>query len=255
VLLIPAIDIKNGECVRLRQGRMKDVTVFDKDPAAVAERWVKEGADRIHVVDLDGAVAGKPKNQKVIRNVISACGDVPVQVGGGIRDEEAIEAYLELGVQFVIIGTRAVAEPHFIADVAIEFPNHIIVGLDAKDGKVAIEGWSKLSDHDVIDMAKLLERDGVVSIIHTDISRDGMMDGLNIAATRELARAITIPVIASGGVTSLDDIKALCEAEEDGVSGAVIGRALYEGGIDLAEARALANKLSPARHTESSNED
>ena len=244
MLLIPAIDIKNGECVRLRQGRMQDVTVFDKDPAAVAERWVAQGADRIHVVDLDGAVAGRPKNQSVIKRVIAACGDVPVQVGGGIRDEEAIEAYLELGVEYVIIGTRAVAEPHFISDVAVEFPNHIIVGLDAKDGKVAIEGWSKLSEHDVIDMAQLLERDGVAAIIHTDISRDGMMDGLNIEATRALAREIKIPVIASGGVTSLDDIKALCEAEEDGVRGAVIGRALYEGGVDLAEARALVNKLS-----------
>lgn len=244
MLIIPAIDIKNGECVRLRQGRMQDVTVFDKDPAAVAERWVAEGADRIHIVDLDGAVAGKPQNQKVIKRAIDACGNVPVQVGGGIRDEEAIEKYLELGVQFVIIGTRAVAEPHFISDVAVEFPNHIIVGLDAKDGKVAIEGWSKLSDHDVVDMAQLLERDGVVSIIHTDISRDGMMDGLNIQATRALAREINIPVIASGGVTNLDDIKALCEAEEDGVSGAVIGRALYEGGVDLAEARALVNKLA-----------
>ena len=237
MLLIPAIDIKNGRCVRLRQGSMEDVTVFDDDPAAVAERWVAAGADRIHVVDLDGAVAGKPVNQAVVRRVIDASAGVPVQVGGGIRDEQAIERYLELGVEFVIIGTRAVAEPHFVSDVAVEFQNHIIVGLDARDGKVAIEGWSKLSDHDAIDLAQMLERDGVVSIIHTDISRDGMMAGLNIDATRELARAINIPVIASGGVTSLDDIRAICDAEGDGVSGAIIGRALYEGSIDLAAAR------------------
>lgn len=239
MLLIPAIDIKNGQCVRLRQGKMQDVTVFDDDPAVVAERWVAEGADRIHVVDLDGAMAGEPVNLRAIKRVIAACGDVPVQVGGGIRDEEGIEAYLALGVQFVIIGTRAVAEPHFIADVALEFPGHVIVGLDAKDGKVATDGWSKLSNHDVTEMALLLERDGVAAIIHTDISRDGMMNGLNIDATRELARKISIPVIASGGVTTLDDIKALCAAEADGVSGAIIGRALYEGTIDLAQATQL----------------
>lgn len=239
MLLIPAIDIKNGQCVRLRQGKMQDVTVFDDDPAVVAERWVAEGADRIHVVDLDGAMAGEPVNLRAIKRVIAACGDVPVQVGGGIRDEEGIEAYLALGVQFVIIGTRAVAEPHFIADVALEFPGHVIVGLDAKDGKVATDGWSKLSNHDVTEMALLLERDGVAAIIHTDISRDGMMNGLNIDATRELARNISIPVIASGGVTTLDDIKALCAAEADGVSGAIIGRALYEGTIDLAQATQL----------------
>lgn len=242
MLLIPAIDIKNGQCVRLRQGKMQDVTVFDEDPAAVAQRWVAEGAHRIHVVDLDGAVAGKPVNQSAIKGIIAACGDVPVQVGGGIRDERAIERYLELGVEFVIIGTRAVAEPHFISDVAVEFPGRVIVGLDAKDGKVAIEGWSKLSDHDVVDMAQLLERDGVVAIVHTDISRDGMMSGLNIDATRALAREITIPVIASGGVTTLDDIQALCAAEEDGVTGAIIGRALYEGTIDLAQASELVQK-------------
>lgn len=242
MLLIPAIDIKNGQCVRLRQGKMQDVTVFDDDPAAMAKRWVAQGADRIHVVDLDGAVAGEPANRATIKRVIAACGDVPVQVGGGIRDEDTIEAYLNLGVEFVIIGTRAVAEPHFIADVALAFPGHVMVGLDAKNGKVATDGWSKLSDHDVIDMALLLERDGVAAIVYTDISRDGMMNGLNIDATRELARKISIPVIASGGVTTLDDINALCTAEADGVSGAIIGRALYEGTIDLAQAKQLVQK-------------
>lgn len=242
MLLIPAIDIKDGKCVRLRQGRMDDVTVFDDDPAAVAERWVTAGAERIHVVDLDGASAGEPVNKRAISRVINACQGVPVQVGGGIRDEEAIEAYLERGAEFVIVGTRAVAEPHFVADIGVEFPGRVIVGLDARDGKVAIEGWSKLSNHDVEDLALQFERDGVVAIIHTDISRDGMMQGLNIEATRSLARALTIPVIASGGVTCLDDVSALCDAEEDGVSGAVIGRSLYEGSLDFAAARKLVSE-------------
>lgn len=242
MLLIPAIDIKDGQCVRLRQGRMDEVTVFDEDPAAVARRWVAAGAERVHVVDLDGAAAGKPVNKRAVERVIRACDRIPVQVGGGIRDEEAIETYLECGAEFVIVGTRAVAEPHFVADIGVEFPGHVIVGLDARDGKVAIEGWSKLSNHDVDDLARQFERDGVVAIIHTDISRDGMMQGLNLEATRSLARALTIPVIASGGVTCLEDISALCEAEEDGVAGAVIGRALYEGSLDFAAARKLAQE-------------
>lgn len=239
MLLIPAIDIKDGKCVRLRQGRMDEVTVFDDDPAAVARRWLKAGADRVHVVDLDGAAAGAPVNRETVARVIRACDGVPVQIGGGIRDEEAIDTYLELGAQFVIIGTRAITEPHFVSDVGIEFPGHVIVGLDARDGKVAIDGWSKLCNHDVIDLARQFERDGVVAIIHTDIARDGMLEGLNVEATRALARAITIPVIASGGVASLADVQAICAAEEDGVAGVVIGRALYEGGLDLAAARDL----------------
>lgn len=239
MLLIPAIDIKDGKCVRLRQGRMDDVTVFDDDPAKVAERWLAAGADRVHVVDLDGATKGRPINTGVIERVIAACGDTPVQVGGGIRDEEAIDTYLELGAEYVILGTRAITEPHFVSDVGVEFAGHVIVGLDSRDGKVAIEGWSKLSNHDVADLAQQFERDGVVAIIHTDISRDGMMDGLNLEATRELARSINIPVFASGGVTTLDDIESLCEAEGDGVAGAIIGRALYEGSIDLGAARKL----------------
>ena len=239
MLLIPAIDLKGGKCVRLRQGRMEDNTVFSDDPVAVAGRWVEAGAKRLHLVDLDGAFAGKPVNADVIRAIAAAFPDLPIQVGGGIRDEETIEAYLAAGVQFAIIGTKAVNVPHFVADVCTEFPGHIIVGLDAKDGKVAIDGWSKLSNHDVIDMAQHFERDGVEAIIYTDISRDGMMQGVNVEATRKLAQSINIPVIASGGVTNLDDLRALKAVQEDGIMGAILGRALYEGTIDLAEANAL----------------
>ena len=247
MLLIPAIDIKNGQCVRLRQGDMdNDVSVFDDDPVAVARRWAEAGADRIHVVDLDGAKAGYPVNDRVIGEIVDAVGSIPVQVGGGIRDESAIETYLERGVEYVIIGTRAVSEPHFVSDVGVEFPGHIIVGLDAKNGMVATDGWSKLSNHTVADLAQQFEADGVVAIIHTDISRDGMMQGLNIDATRELAAELTIPVIASGGVTDLRDIEALLGAEEDGVAGAVIGRAIYEGTLDFTEARALVNRKQSA---------
>ncbi|KEZ79328.1 1-(5-phosphoribosyl)-5-[(5-phosphoribosylamino)methylideneamino]imidazole-4-carboxamide isomerase [Salinisphaera hydrothermalis] len=242
MLLIPAIDIKDGQCVRLRQGDMHDVTVFGDNPVAVAQRWIDEGADRIHVVDLDGAKAGYPVNDRVIGEIVDAAGRIPVQVGGGIRDEAAIETYLERGVEFVILGTRAVSEPHFVADVGVEFPGHIIVGLDARDGMVATDGWSKLSNHTVADLAQQFEEDGVVAIIHTDISRDGMMQGLNVEATRALAAELTIPVIASGGVTDMADIDALLEVESDGVAGAVIGRAIYEGTLDLAAARKRVNE-------------
>lgn len=239
MLLIPAIDLKQGKCVRLRQGRMEDDTVFSDDPVAVAGRWVEAGAKRLHLVDLDGAFAGEPVNAAVIRDIAAAFPDLPIQVGGGIRDEETIDTYLAAGVQFVIIGTKAVSAPHFVGDVCAEFPGHIIVGLDAKDGKVAIDGWSKLSNHDVVDLAQLFERDGVEAIVYTDISRDGMMQGVNVEATRKLARSIHIPVIASGGVTNMDDIRALQAAEEDGIMGAILGRAIYEGTIDLAEANKL----------------
>jgi phosphoribosylformimino-5-aminoimidazole carboxamide ribotide isomerase len=244
MLLIPAIDLKEGKCVRLRQGRMEDDTVFSDDPVAVAGRWVEAGARRLHLVDLDGAFAGKPRNADVIHAIVQAYPNVPVQIGGGIRDEDTIQAYLEAGVEYVIIGTKAVSEPHFVRDVAIEFPGHIIVGLDAKDGKVAIDGWSKLSRHDVIDLAKKFEAQGVSAIIYTDISRDGMMQGVNVEATANLARAINIPVIASGGITNIDDIRALGEVAHEGIMGAITGRAIYEGTLDFAEAEKLAESYA-----------
>jgi phosphoribosylformimino-5-aminoimidazole carboxamide ribotide isomerase len=244
MLLIPAIDLKDGKCVRLRQGRMEDDTVFSDDPVAVADRWVEVGARRLHIVDLNGAFAGKPVNADAIRRIAEAHPDIPIQVGGGIRDDDAIELYLEIGVRFVILGTNAVNVPHFVGDACSEFPGHIMVGLDARDGKVAIDGWSKLSNHDVIDIAQRFEREGVEAIIYTDISRDGMMTGVNVDATVNLARAINIPVIASGGVARLEDIRRLCEVANEGIMGAVIGRALYDGGLDLAEAQRLADELS-----------
>ncbi len=244
MLLIPAIDLKEGKCVRLRQGRMDDNTIFSDDPVAVAGRWVEAGARRIHLVDLDGAFAGKPKNADVIHRIVAAYPNVPVQIGGGIRDEETIEAYLDAGVQYVIIGTKAVNAPHFVRDIAIEFPGHIIIGLDAKNGKVAIDGWSKLSKHDVIDLAQQFESNGVEAIIYTDISRDGMMQGVNIEATTKLARAINIPVIASGGITNMDDIHALGKVAEDGIMGAITGRAIYEGTLDFVEAEKVAESYS-----------
>ena len=242
MLLIPAIDLKEGKCVRLRQGRMEDDTVFSDDPIAMARRWIDLGAKRLHLVDLDGAFAGKPKNAPVINAITEAFPDVDIQVGGGIRDEDTIQEYLNAGVQYVIIGTKAVSTPHFVSDVATEFPGHIIVGLDAKDGRVAIDGWSKLSRHDVVDMAQRFEEEGVEAIIYTDISRDGMMAGVNIEATARLAEAIHIPVIASGGITNLDDIRALGEIAELGVMGAITGRAIYEGTLDFAEALKLAQQ-------------
>ena len=220
MLLIPAIDLKDGKCVRLRQGRMEDETVFADDPLDMAQRWVDAGAQRLHLVDLNGAFAGQPVNTQVIRRIADAFPDVPIQLGGGIRDEDTVQLYLDAGVQYVIIGTKAVSAPHFINDLCLEFPGHIIVGLDAKDGKVAIDGWSKLSNHDVIDMAQHFERDGV-------------------EATVKMASEISTPVIASGGISSLDDIKALRAVAEEGIMGVIIGRALYEGSIDLAEAQKL----------------
>lgn len=241
MLLIPAIDLKDGKCVRLRRGDMEDVTVFSEDPVQMAQRWVLAGARRLHIVDLDGAAAGSPVNAGVIREIASNHPELPIQVGGGIRDEDTVQAYLEAGVRYTIIGTRAVSAPHFVNDLCMEFPGHIIVALDARDGKVAIDGWSKLSHHDVNDLAMHFEEDGVAAIVYTDINRDGMMKGVNVEATAELASQLKIPVIASGGVTNMDDILALIDREEDGIEGAIIGRALYEGTIDLAKAQEVAD--------------
>lgn len=243
MLLIPAIDLKDGKCVRLRQGRMSDDTVFSDDPLAMAERWIDAGARRLHIIDLNGAISGKPVNSEIIHRITQAFPEIPVQVGGGIRDDDTIQSYLDAGVSYVIIGTKAVNAPHFVADICLEFPGHIIVGLDAKDGKVAIDGWSKLSHHSINDIAQRFEKDGVEAIIYTDISRDGMMSGVNIEASVSLAQSITIPVIASGGITNLDDIRALCQVADEGIMGAVIGRAIYENTLDFAEAQQLADEL------------
>ena len=218
--LIPAIDIKGGRCVRLRQGRMEDETVY-----------------------ADGAAAGEPVNLNLIQQIVETHPGLPVQVGGGIRDDETIEAYINAGAEYVILGTKAVSAPHFVADACVEFPGHIIIDLDARDGKVAIHGWSKLSNHDVLDLAQKFERDGVECIVFTDIGRDGMLSGVNVEATASLAREISIPVIASGGVRGMDDIRALCERAEDGISGVITGRAIYDGTLDFSEGQKLADSL------------
>ncbi|HHZ87851.1 MAG TPA: 1-(5-phosphoribosyl)-5-[(5-phosphoribosylamino)methylideneamino]imidazole-4-carboxamide isomerase [Chromatiaceae bacterium] len=241
MLLIPAIDLKDGKCVRLRQGRMDDETIFSDDPVAMAGTWVDAGARRLHIVDLNGAFAGEPVNSEVIHRIAEAYPDLPLQVGGGIRDEETVQSYLNAGVSFVIIGTKAVTTPHFVSDVCVEFPGHIIVGLDAKDGKVAIDGWSKLSHHNVIDLAQEFEEDGVEAIIYTDIGRDGMMKGVNIEATVALAQAIHIPIIASGGIANIDDIRALVAVQNEGISGAITGRAIYEGTLDFYDGQKVAD--------------
>ena len=244
MLLIPAIDIKNGRCVRLRQGRLDEETVFSDDPVTMAGRWVEAGARRLHIVDLDGASTGMPANTALIETIVRDHPEIPVQVGGGIRDEDTIESYVNTGVQYVILGTKAVAEPHFLPDACAEFPGHIIVGLDAKDGKVATDGWSKLSHHDVIDLAQHFEHDGVEAIIFTDISRDGMLSGVNLESTVALAKSIAVPVIASGGIANLDDIRALCGVADEGIVGAITGRAIYEGSLDFQQAQTLADELT-----------
>lgn len=237
MLLIPAIDIKDGKCVRLRQGRMDDATVYSNDPADIADRWVEQGARRLHVVDLNGAATGKPANADIVHSIVEKHPDIPVQVGGGIRNEDTIQTYLDAGVTYVIIGTRAVTTPHFVSDVCLEFPGHIIVGLDARNGKLATEGWSKLSHHDAIDMAQRFEEEGVASIIFTDIGRDGMMTSVNIEATLELCRNVAIPVIASGGIGKLEDIEPLCDIAHEGLEGIITGKAIYEGTLDFAAAQ------------------
>lgn len=245
MLLIPAIDLKDGQCVRLKQGDMDQSTVFGEDPPAMARNWVAKGARRVHLVDLNGAFAGKPKNEAAIRGILKEVGDeVEVQLGGGIRDLDTIERYLDAGLRYVIIGTAAVKNPGFLQDACTAFPGHIIVGLDAKDGKVATDGWSKLTGHEVVDLGKKFEDYGVESIIYTDIGRDGMLSGINIEATVKLAQALSIPVIASGGLSNLDDIRRLCAVQGEGVEGVICGRSIYSGDLDFEAAQRLADELN-----------
>jgi phosphoribosylformimino-5-aminoimidazole carboxamide ribotide isomerase len=249
MLLIPAIDLKDGKCVRLRQGRMDEGTVYSDDPVAMAHHWINDGARRLHIVDLNGATEGRPVNISVIRHIAETFPEVPIQVGGGIRDEGTIQRYLEAGVSYVILGTRAVTAPYFVADMCMEFPGHIMVGLDVRDGRLAIEGWSRLSHHNAIDLAPRFQQEGVAAIIYTDISRDGMLNGVNIEATVALARKLTVPVIASGGITNLDDIRALCKVAHEGIEGAITGRAIYQGRLNFKEAQRLADSAEAASHS------
>lgn len=253
MLLIPAIDLKDGSCVRLKQGDMEQATVFSEDPAEMALHWLEQGARRLHLVDLNGAFAGKPVNESAVKNILQVVQDfaedndldeIPVQLGGGIRDLDTIERYLDHGLSYIIIGTAAVKNPGFLQDACSVFPGQIIVGLDAKDGKVATDGWSKLSRHDVVELAKKYESFGVESIIYTDIGRDGMMGGVNVEATVKLARAVKVPVIASGGVHNIKDVEALCEVQGEGIEGVIFGRSIYEGTLNLEEAQARADELS-----------
>lgn len=244
MLIIPAIDLKDGQCVRLKQGSMKDATVYSDDPGKQAKKWVEQGARRLHLVDLNGAFAGKPRNEPAIREIIAAVGnEVPLQLGGGIRDMDTIERYLDDGITYVIIGSAAVKIPGLLHEACYAFPGHIMVGLDARGGKVAVDGWSKVTGHDVVDLAKKFEDYGVEAVIYTDISRDGMLNGVNIEATVELSRALTVSVIASGGLASLDDVKALCKVESEGIIGAITGRAIYQGTLKFKAAQELADKL------------
>jgi phosphoribosylformimino-5-aminoimidazole carboxamide ribotide isomerase len=244
MLLIPAIDLKDGQCVRLKQGDMDQSTIFGEDPAEMARSWVDKGARRLHLVDLNGAFAGKPKNESAIRKILKEVGgEIDVQLGGGIRDLDTIERYLDAGLRYVIIGTAAVKNPGFLQDACTAFGGHIIVGLDAKDGKVATDGWSKLTGHEVVDLAKKFEDYGVESFIYTDIGRDGMLTGINVDATVRLAQAITTPVIASGGLGGMADIEALCAVESDGIEGVICGRAIYSGDLDFTSAQERADEL------------
>ena len=245
MLLIPAIDLKDGKCVRLKQGDMNDSTTFGEDPAAMARRWLDAGARRLHLVDLNGAFAGQPVNQAAIKAILKEVGEeIPVQLGGGIRDLDTIERYLDGGLSYVIIGTAAVKNPGFLRDACTAFGGHIIVGLDAKDGKVATDGWSKLTGHEVVDLARKFQDYGVEGVIYTDIGRDGMLSGVNIDATVKLAQALSIPVIASGGLSNLQDIERLCAVESEGVEGVICGRAIYTGDLDFAAGQKRADELN-----------
>ncbi len=245
MLLIPAIDLKDGKCVRLQQGDMSASTTFGEDPAAMARRWLDAGARRLHLVDLNGAFAGKPVNEGVVKAILKEVNDeIPVQLGGGLRDLDTIERYLDDGLSYVIIGTAAVKNPGFLRDACSAFGGHIIVGLDARAGKVATDGWSKLTGHEVADLAKKFEDYGVEAVIYTDIGRDGMLTGINIEATVELARAVRIPIIASGGLSGMADVEKLCGVAVEGVSGVICGKSIYNGALDFAAAQQRADALT-----------
>jgi len=243
MLIIPAIDLKDGQCVRLRQGRMADSTVFSDDPVTVAARWVEAGARRLHLVDLNGAFAGAPVNGAVVEAIARVFPQLPIQIGGGIRSADTIEAYLKAGVEYVIIGTKAVTEPQFVSTMCRAFPGHIIVGIDAKNGRVATDGWAEISEIEAVDLARRFAADGVSAIVYTDIDRDGMMQGVNVNATVAMARASRIPVIASGGITNMDDIRNLQQVADSGILGAITGRAIYEGTLDIVEAQAYCDNI------------
>lgn len=246
MLVIPAIDLKDGQCVRLRQGLMNDSTVFSDNPVATAQRWADAGGRRLHLVDLNGAFEGEPVNAGAVEAIAKALPDMPIQIGGGIRDLATISRYLEAGVSAVIIGTLAVKDPAFVRVACKEFPGKIIVGIDAKNGFVATDGWAQISDVRATELAKQFEAHGVASIIYTDIARDGMMQGVNVEATVEMARASSIPVIASGGISHIDDIRALANFMREGIAGAITGRAIYEGTLDLAQAQGLVDRMMSA---------
>lgn len=241
MLIIPAIDLKDGACVRLKQGRMEDDTVFSDDPIGVAAQWVEQGARRLHLVDLNGAFAGTPINGEIVRAIAQRWPSLPIQIGGGIRSLETIEAYVQAGVSWVILGTKAVKEPSFVREACKAFPGKVIVGIDAKDGWVATDGWAEVSSIQAVDLAKQFKADGISAIVYTDIARDGMMQGVNVEATAKLAHDSGLPIIASGGVTNLDDIHRLMAVKNDGIVGAITGRAIYEGTLDLGQAQALAD--------------
>ena len=245
MLIIPAIDLKDGKCVRLKQGQMEKSTIFSENPAEMARKWVNLGAQRLHLVDLDGAFAGKPVNESTIKSIVSEVGaDIPIQLGGGIRNLDTVEKFIHSGVDSVIIGTAAVTHPGFLHEACFAFPGQIVVGLDAKDGDVAINGWAKLTGHNVIELAQKFEEYGVESIIYTDIGRDGMMSGVNIEATVKLSESLKIPVIASGGVSNLKDIEMLCNVSNIGIRGVITGTAIYEGTLDFKKAQQLAEELT-----------
>lgn len=240
MLVIPAIDLKDGHCVRLKQGRMDDATDYGADPVAMARRWVDAGARRLHLVDLNGAFAGRPVNAEAVTAIAKAFPELPIQIGGGIRSREIIARYFDAGVSYVIIGTKAVKEPEFVAEMAACYGERIIVGLDAHAGRVATDGWAETSELYAVDLARRFAADGIGGIVYTDIARDGMMQGVNVEATAELARRGGLPVIASGGVTNLDDLRALLTAsQQSNIIGAITGRAIYEGSLDLSQAQHL----------------